>query len=61
MEPIYKNAILDCWELLDPDPQKKKYPTYYTNDDILDDQASLISKLRNILEPVVNSIHKEGQ
>ena len=55
-----KDAILDCWELIDPDPTKKKYPHWLYDLDILENQAGLIKQLRDILEPVVEKIMKEG-
>ena len=61
MEPIdYKKAILDCWELIDPDPEAKKYPLWWNDSDILDNLDGLIKQLRGILEPAVKEIMKEG-
>lgn len=54
-------AILDCWELVD---FKNQYPNngiaHHTYQDIANNQADLIKKIRDILDPIVQKIYTES-
>lgn len=55
-------AILDCWELVEykESKQPRRHNSGYEDPTLVDDQADIIKKIRDTLDPIVKKIYQEG-